>query len=306
MKAMVYTRYGSPDVLHLAEVAKPTPKNNEVLVKIYATTVTAGDTRMRSFTVPRGDWLFSRLFLGIFRPRRRILGMELAGVVEAVGREVTRFKPGDSVFASCGLRFAAYAEYKCLPETAVMAIKPSTMSYEEAAAVPVGGGTAVRLLRRANIQRGQQVLIYGASGSVGSYAVQLARSYGAVVTGVCSTANVELVKSLGAEQVIDYTQEDFTQCGETYDVIVDTVGKLSPAQGKQSLNPAGRYISVHKETSREKVDYLILLKELIEAGKITAVIDRRYPFDQIPEAHRYVDAGHKKGNVVITIHGGEK
>lgn len=322
MKAVVYEKYGPPEVLQLKEVDKPAPKDNEVLIKTHATTVTSGDWRVRSLNVPAGFGLITRLVFGVTKPRQPILGTELAGIVESVGKNVRKFKVGDHVFAFSDAAMGCHAEYKCMPEDGAMALKPANLTYEAAAALSFGGTTALDFFRRGKFQSGEKVLVNGASGGVGTAAVQLAKHFGADVTGVCSTANVELVRSLGASHVIDYTKEDFTQNGETYDVIIDIVGTAPFSRSKASLKERGRLLMVLgglpdmlripwvSMTSSKKViagsaagraEDLRFLAGLAEAGEFKPVIDRRYPFEQIAEAHRYVDTGHKKGNVVITL-----
>jgi len=330
MKAAIYTRYGSPEVLQIKEVAKPTPKDNEILIRVYATPVGFGDIAARNFRniyphkfyMPLPFWFGALLFFGITKPRKKILGSEFAGTIEAVGKNVTVFKTGDEVYGYTGMNFGANAEYLCMPENGTLAIKPSNMTYEEAATIPYGAIMSTSLLGKMNIQRGQKVLINGASGGIGSFAVQFARYFGAEVTGVCGTQRLEFVNALGADKVIDYTKEDFTKNGETYDLIFDILGKGSFSRCKKSLKPHGRYLLASFKTKQllqmlwtgvfgarkvicamasEKVEDLVFTRELIEAGKIKTVIDRCYPLEQIAEAHRYVEEGRKKGHVVITV-----
>jgi NADPH:quinone reductase-like Zn-dependent oxidoreductase len=303
MKAVVCTRYGSPDVLQLKEVEKPVPKDNEILVKVCATSVTIGDVRMRSFNVPRLQWIPARIYLGIRKPKRAVLGMELAGKIEAIGKNVRQFKVGDAVFGSTFKSdFGGHAEYKCLPENGLLAIVPPNVSMEEAAAGPATGGvTAMANLRKAKVKSGQKVLIYGASGSVGTFAVQLCKQLGAHVTAVCSTGNIDLVKSLGADRVIDYTREDFTASGPVYDVVFDAVGKLAASHGKKALKSTGVYLNVNNTPNDLRLDDLLYLQSLLKEGRLKSVIDRRYPLEAVAEAHRYVESGRKRGNVVITV-----
>jgi NADPH:quinone reductase-like Zn-dependent oxidoreductase len=317
MKAIVYTKYGSPEVLQLQEVVKPVPKDNEILIKVKATAANSGDCRIR-----RADPFAVRFFFGLTKPNRPILGVSLSGEVEAVGKDVKLYKVGDQVFGSTGMGFGAYAEYKCLPESAVLAAKPRNITHDEAAVIPFGGITALHFIRKAGIQPGQKVLINGASGAVGTAAIQLAKYHGAHVTGVCSTANIALVKSLGADEVIDYTREDFTTNGETYDVIFDTVDKISFARSLKSLSKKGILIlgasgmsgmlqglwtsitsskKVVTGVTRETVVGLSFLRDLIETNKMKPVIDRTYSLAETAEAHAYVEKGHKKGNVAISL-----
>jgi NADPH:quinone reductase-like Zn-dependent oxidoreductase len=322
MKAVVCTKYGPPEVLQLKEVEKPVPNDDEILVKIHATTVTVADFRIRSFTIPPSFWIPARIMIGLRKPKKAILGVELSGEIESSGKDVTLFKKGDEIFAASLINFGAYAEYTCLPENGAVSLKPTNITYEEAAAIPIGARTALHFLKRANIQPGQKVLIYGASGSVGTYAVQLAKYFGAFVTGVCSTSNLALIKSLGAEKVIDYTEKNFTKRFETYDIILVAVDKLPFTACTKALSKNGTYINITApmksarmlwtsitsnkkiitgENSPETSEALIFLKSLVEEGKLKVVIDRYYTLEQIVEAHRYVDKGHKKGNVVITV-----
>jgi NADPH:quinone reductase-like Zn-dependent oxidoreductase len=324
MKAIVYTRYGSPDVLELKDIPKPAPKPAEVLIKVYATTVTSGDWRARTLNMPKGFGFMGRLFFGISKPRQPILGTELSGVIEAVGTAVTKFKVGDQVIAFASASMGCHAEYRCMREDGALARMPTNLSYEEAAAISFGGMTAVDFLRRAKIKRGDRVLINGASGGVGTAAVQVAKHFGAHVTGMCSTTNLELVKSIGADEVIDYTREDFTQNGATYDVIVDTAGTTPFSRSKASLNEGGRLllvlatlpdllqapfasmtggIRVIAGPARVRPEDLRFLASLAQSGQFKPVIGQRYRFEQIVDAHRYVDTGRKRGNVVITLDG---
>ena len=322
MKAIVCSRYGSPDVLQVKELPKPVPADKEVLIKVRATTVTAGDWRVRSMDVPAGFRLLARLALGIRKPRQPILGTELSGEIEAVGKAVTRFKPGDQVFAFSDLRMGCHVEWKCMSEDGAVVAKPANLSHEEAAALSFGGTTALAFLRKAKIQRGDKVLVNGASGGVGTAAVQLAKHFGAHVTGVCSGGNFELVRSIGADALIDYTKEDFTENGERYDIIVDTAGTAPFSRSRRSLAQGGRLLQIlgglpdllrapwFSLTTDKKViagslttspDDVRFLAGLAEKGELKPVIDRRFPFERIADAHRYVDAGHKKGNVVVTL-----
>ena len=322
MKAVVYDKYGGPDVLRFAEVPTPVPKDDEVLIRIHATTVTAADWRVRSLDVPAGFGLLSRLALGVTGPRQPILGTELSGVISEVGKAVTKFKPGDAVFAFPGARLGCHAEYRCMSQDAEVALKPESLDHSEAAPLSFGGTTALHFLREAKLTAGEQVLVNGASGGVGTAAVQLAKHYGAEVTAVCSTANIELVRSLGADHVIDYKVEDFARNGRMYDVIMDTAGTAPFKRSSASLREGGRLLMVLGGmrdlmsipwvalTSNRRVignpvktdaADLEFLAGLAARGELTPVIDRRYRFEEIVEAHRYVDTGRKKGNVVITL-----
>lgn len=324
MKAVVYTEYGDPEVLRLTNIEKPTPKENELLVKVHATSVTTGDVNLRNFVfVPQGLGLLARLMVGFNKPKKAVLGLEFAGEVVEIGKSVTRFKVGDKVFGLDSKQMGSYAQYKTVAEDVGITTMPANMSYEDAVAIPNGALTALTFLRKlGKIQKGQKALVYGASGSVGIAGVQIAKALGAVVTGVCSTKNVELVKSAGADNVIDYTQQDFTQSGEVYDLILDTVAKAPFAISKKSLAPKGAYLAVAggvremrqmmgnafrggkkvmAGTSVESQDDLIFIRGLVEAGKFHPMIDRCYPLEEIAEAHRYVDSGRKRGNIVISV-----
>ena len=307
MKTVICTKYGPPEVLKLTEVEKPVPADNQVLIKIHATTCHIGDVRVRSFDIPFPFNIPFRFYLGLFKPKQPVLGMELAGEIESVGKDVKKFKAGDKVFATTGFKFGAYAEYICMAEhsdktkNGLVTFIPKNMSYEEAAAgITTGGLTALAGLKKAKISKGSKVLVYGASGSVGTYAVQLAKNFGAEVTGVCSTANIETVKSLGADNVIDYSKEELTKYGKDYDFVYDTVYKLPKSKGKKLLTENGVYLQAGAG-EKIKPEDLEFLKSLVEEGKLKAIIDRTYPLEEIVEAHRYVGKGHKKGHVVITV-----
>lgn len=296
MKAVVYEKYGSPDVLEIKDIPRPVPKDNEVLIKVTATTVTAGDWRLR-----KADPFLARIFNGLFKPTRvKVLGFELAGIIEEVGKKVTAFKPGDEVFAHCGLRFGGYAEYACLPANELMTIKPSNLTFEEAAAVPIGGLTAYRFLRQSGLEKNDRILIYGASGSVGTYAIQIARAMGAEVTAVCGTDNIPMVTQLGAHNTIDYKKADFTKINQQFDFIFDAVGKTSKSACKSILLPGGKYLTV-KRNPKSSPDDLQRLTQWITAGSIKPVMDRTYTLEQIREAHTYVESFRKKGNVVVRV-----
>ncbi len=305
MKAVVCTRYGPPEVLQIRELDTPVPNHDEVRIKIHATAVTSSDCIVRSFNIPAAMWIPARFVLGLTGPRRRVLGMVMAGEVDHVGKTVRSFKEGDQVFGVDRFAFGTYAEYKCLPESGVLATKPSNVSYEEAAAIPYGGMLALQFLRKGTIERRKRVLVYGASGAVGTAAVQLAKHFGAAVAGVCSSANLGLVRSLGADAAIDYTKDDFTKQRERYDLIFVAVGNRvnPPSTGNcaRALAPGGMYVSVDRGAPKLVTSDLVLLKRLVEAGELKPVIDRCYPLEEIVEAHRYVEKGHTKGNVVITV-----
>ncbi|WP_209403639.1 NAD(P)-dependent alcohol dehydrogenase [Pseudozobellia sp. WGM2] len=304
MKAVVYEKYGPPNVLEVKKMEKPIPKDNEMLVKIHAATVTSGDVRLRASDFPPLFWLPARLIFGLFRPKKKILGHELAGTIEATGKKVTKFKVGDHIFGTTTmLKTGSYAEYICMPEewkSGVVALKPENLSFEEAAALPVGAMTAMFLLEKANLKKGQQVLIYGASGSVGSYAVQLAKQQGAVVTGICSGSNVDMVKSLGAVKAIDYKNEDYSKQTEKFDIVFDAVGKTTKSRAKKVLTEAGAFVSV-KMLTKENINHLKEIKTLAEHGELKPFIDKTFMLDEMVDAHEYVDSGRKRGNVVIEI-----
>ena len=304
MKAVVYEKYGPPEVLQVKDVEKPTPKEDEILVKIHAATVTSGDVRLRRSDFPPLFWLPARLIFGLFKPRKKILGHELAGVIEAVGKNVTTFKIGDSVFGTTTmLNTGSYAEYICLPQkwkNGVVGLKPDNLTFQQAAALPVGAMTSIYLLEKADLNSEQNVLVYGASGSVGSYAVQIAKQHGASVTGVCSTSNFDMVRSLGAESLIDYKKEDYSQGKEKFDIVFDAVGKTSKSKAKLVLKAGGSFVSINMLT-QEKEDHLQLIKTMAEQGKLRPFIDRSFKLDEMVKAHQYVDTGRKRGNVTIEI-----